>query len=31
MSEEALVKVFGWYDNRWGNGCRLVDRLASAA
>jgi glyceraldehyde 3-phosphate dehydrogenase len=25
MSEGALVKVFGWYDNEWGYSCRLVD------
>jgi len=25
MSEGALVKVFGWYDNEWGYCCRLVD------
>jgi glyceraldehyde 3-phosphate dehydrogenase len=27
MSEEGLVKVFGWYDNEWGYSCRLVDLL----
>jgi glyceraldehyde 3-phosphate dehydrogenase len=34
MAEDALVKVFGWYDNEWGYSCRLVDlveRLARAA
>jgi glyceraldehyde 3-phosphate dehydrogenase len=34
MSEGALVKIFGWYDNEWGYSCRLVDlveRLASEA
>jgi glyceraldehyde 3-phosphate dehydrogenase len=25
MSEDRLVKVFGWYDNEWGYSCRLVD------
>jgi glyceraldehyde 3-phosphate dehydrogenase len=25
MSEDGLVKVFGWYDNEWGYSCRLVD------
>jgi glyceraldehyde 3-phosphate dehydrogenase len=25
ISEGALVKVFGWYDNEWGYSCRLVD------
>ena len=25
MSAERLVKVFGWYDNEWGDSCRLVD------
>jgi glyceraldehyde 3-phosphate dehydrogenase len=25
MSEEGLVKVFGWYDNEWGYSCRLAD------
>jgi glyceraldehyde 3-phosphate dehydrogenase len=25
MSDGALVKVFGWYDNEWGYSCRLVD------
>jgi glyceraldehyde 3-phosphate dehydrogenase len=25
MSEDALVKVLGWYDNEWGYSCRLVD------
>ena len=25
MTNEPLVKVFGWYDNEWGYSCRLVD------
>jgi glyceraldehyde 3-phosphate dehydrogenase len=25
MSEDGLVKVFGWYDNEWGYSCRLAD------
>jgi glyceraldehyde 3-phosphate dehydrogenase len=25
MSEDGLVKVFGWYDNEWGYSCRLVE------
>ena len=25
MAQRSLVKVFGWYDNEWGYGCRLVD------
>jgi glyceraldehyde 3-phosphate dehydrogenase len=25
MSEDGLMKVFGWYDNEWGYSCRLVD------
>ena len=28
MSEDGLVKVFGWYDNEWGYSCRLVDVVA---
>jgi glyceraldehyde 3-phosphate dehydrogenase len=28
MSEDGLVKVFGWYDNEWGYSCRLVDLVA---
>ena len=28
MANEALVKVFGWYDNEWGYSCRLVDLVA---
>jgi glyceraldehyde 3-phosphate dehydrogenase (phosphorylating) len=27
MSEDGLVKVFGWYDNEWGYSCRLVDLI----
>jgi glyceraldehyde 3-phosphate dehydrogenase len=25
MAQGSAVKVFGWYDNEWGYGCRLVD------
>jgi glyceraldehyde 3-phosphate dehydrogenase len=25
MSDDRLMKVFGWYDNEWGYSCRLVD------
>ena len=25
MTNDSLVKVFGWYDNEWGYSCRLVD------
>jgi glyceraldehyde 3-phosphate dehydrogenase len=25
MTQDSLVKVFGWYDNEWGYSCRLVD------
>jgi glyceraldehyde 3-phosphate dehydrogenase len=28
MSQDGLVKVFGWYDNEWGYSCRLVDLVA---
>jgi glyceraldehyde 3-phosphate dehydrogenase len=28
MSEDGLVKVFGWYDNECGYSCRLVDLVA---
>ena len=24
--EGTTVKVLAWYDNKWGNGFRLVDR-----
>ena len=24
----SLVKVFGWYDNGWGDTCRLADLTA---
>jgi glyceraldehyde 3-phosphate dehydrogenase len=27
MSEDGMVKVFGWYDNEWGYSCRLVDLI----
>ena len=25
MASRTLAKVFGWYGNEWGYGCRLVD------
>jgi glyceraldehyde 3-phosphate dehydrogenase len=28
MSQDGLIKVFGWYDNEWGYSCRLVDLVA---
>jgi len=31
MSEDGLVKVFGWYDNEWGYSCRLVDLVERMA
>ena len=31
MANGNLVKVFGWYDNEWGYGCRLVDLVAKIA
>jgi hypothetical protein len=31
MAEDSLVKVFGWYDNEWGYGCRLVDLVERVA
>ena len=31
MSQERLVKVFGWYDNEWGYSCRLADLVERVA
>ena len=31
MTEDSLVKVFGWYDNEWGYSCRLVDLVERLA
>jgi glyceraldehyde 3-phosphate dehydrogenase len=28
MTQDGLIKVFGWYDNEWGYSCRLVDLVA---
>jgi glyceraldehyde 3-phosphate dehydrogenase len=28
MTDDRLMKVFGWYDNEWGYSCRLVDLVA---